>query len=123
MNLPEYPILFLLPALIFDSLILHSGKHVLIQFLDGAVNPKKRHVFHRKQKFSDRLTLDYISPLVRKKYSDQFHILHRIYRFYLYSILPQYILAVLLRFLFVKNGLVPILWGLIIIRSIVTAIF
>ena len=123
MNLPEHPILFLLPALIFDSLILHSGKHLLIQFLDGAVNPKKRRAFHRKQTFSDRLTLSYLPPLVKKKYVRKFQPLHQLYRFYLYSILLQYALAVLLRFLFVENGLVPILWGLIIIRIIVTAIF
>jgi len=123
MHIPEYPILFLLPAALLDDLILYSGKHVLIQFLDGVVNIKKRGAFHRKQKFSDRLTLNYLPPLVKKKYAREFHPLHQLYRFYLYSILPQYILAVLLRFLFVENGLVPVLWGLLIIRIIISAIF
>ena len=123
MNFPEYPILFLLPAILLDGDILHSGKHVLIQFLDGAVNIKKRAAFHRKQKFSDRLTLNYLPALVNKKYAHQLHPLHQLYRFYLYSILPQYALAILLRFLFIENGLVPVLWGLLIIRMIILTIF
>lgn len=123
MNIAESPVLFLILPLLLDESIRHDAKHVLLQFLDGAVNPKKRRSFHRKQKFRDRLTLDYISPLVSKKYSDQFHTLHRIYRFYLYSILPQYVFAVFLRFLFAENALVPILSGMILIRIIILVIF
>ncbi len=122
MNMPDY-LVFLISPIFLDTFVLSNAKHMFIQFLDGVVNVKKRSAFHRKQKFSDRLTLNYISPLVKKKYADKFHTLHRIYRFYLYSILPQYALAVLLYFLFGKIVIVPISIGMMALRIIVDLIF
>ena len=83
------PFLFLL-----DIWGLWYAKEVLIQFLTGTVNRKKWRTFHRKQNLMDRLTLNYIEPLI-KKHLNKFRFLHRVYEIMLYSIPAKYLLLIL----------------------------
>lgn len=86
---------FALFFLLSDILELRIAKGVLIQFLTGIVNRKNWYSFHRKQKWTDRLTLNYIEPLL-KKHKREFRFLHRLYQVMLYAAFPQAVLLGLL---------------------------
>ena len=107
--------------LFIDALVLSSAKSVLIQFLTGTINPKNLNAFHRRQKWMDQLTLNYIGPLL-KKHRKEFHFLHRLYSIVLYASLPQAFLLLLLSFFITAGGAARIVFYVMLLPRIIFAV-
>ena len=109
--------------LLFDAWELRNAKSVLIQFLTGILNRKNWNAFHRRQKWTDRLTLNYIEPLL-KKHKKQFRFLHRLYKIMLYTAAPQSVLLWILSFVFTTNNAARMIFCVLLLpRILFTVVF
>ena len=111
-----------IPFFLFvDVLLLWEGKRVLIQFLTGILNPKNWSAFHRRQKWMDKLTLNYIKPLI-KKHKKEFSFLHRLYKIVLYAAFPQAALLLILSFFLTTNSAARIVFYIMLLPRIIFTI-
>ncbi len=109
--------------LLFDAWELWDAKSVLIQFLTGILNRKNWNAFHGRQKWPDRLTLNYIEPLL-KKHKKQFRFLHRLYKIMLYAAVPQSVLLWILSFVLTTNGAARVVFFVMLLpRVLFTVVF
>lgn len=80
--------------ILLDAIVVNDARCLLLDFLVGQMNRKKAKQLHAQQRFSDRLKMGYIQPLL-KKYAAAFRKYHILYLCILYSLLPQYIVVIL----------------------------
>ena len=107
--------------LLIDVWQLQIAKGVLIQFLTGIVNRKNWYIFHRKQKWTDRLTLNYIEPLL-KKHKREFRFLHCLYQIVLYTAIPHAVLLGLLSLIISADSATRTVFCLLLLPRIVFAV-
>ena len=85
--------------LFMDILILSDGRRVLFDFLIGRRNRKSAKKIHGEQTDWDRLTMNYIEPML-KKHKKEFHRFHVLYKVLLYSLVPRFVVLGLVHILF-----------------------
>ena len=85
--------------LFMDILILFDGRRVLFDFLIGRRNRKSAKKIHGEQTDWDRLTMNYIEPML-KKHKKEFRRFHVLYKVLLYSLVPRFFALGLAHILF-----------------------
>lgn len=90
--------------LLMDAILIRSFRHFLIEFLRSKKNKSKVKALHSSQSLSDRVTLSYIRPLL-KKYIKEFDCFHKMYLGELYVLLPQYALVLTCNLLLIEKSL------------------
>jgi len=81
--------------LLLDIILISDARRLLLDFLFGQRNRKNAKTIHGEQRFADKLHMGYIQPML-KKYASTFKKYHNLYLVILYSLIPQYIVIVLL---------------------------
>ena len=104
--------------LISDNLIINHLRQLLRAFLSSKEN--KAIAIHRKQCRKDRITMDYIEPLLKRNIKP-FRKWHKFYKFNLFELIPQYIILTIL-FVFLEENLRFVLYGLCFIKYIISSV-
>ena len=107
----------ILLLILLDINLISALRRLLLDFLIGVRNRKSMEKIHATQSHKQKLTLSYIKPYL-VVYSKQFEVFHKLYLTILYSLIPQYILALicyLLYFLLNAKSIYFII-GLILIK-------
>lgn len=94
--------------LLVDWLLIVILRDLVLQFFNSRGNRKKKKLLHSKQSFWDRVSLNYIRPMLRKNLY-YFDIFHRLYLVLIIIFIPQYILLLILLLLVRKAALVTLL--------------
>ena len=84
--------------IMLDKIVISDARRLLLDFLIGQRNRKNARKIHAEQRFSDRVTMGYIQPML-KKHTGAFRKYHILYMVILYSLIPQYITIVLFHIL------------------------
>lgn len=87
-----------------DFIVISSLRRFLVDFLLACRNKKYVKKIHTEQLLINRITLDYIQPLLQKNVSI-FRRYQKLYMVILYTILPQYIILLISNFLIGMNSL------------------
>lgn len=80
--------------IMLDKVVISDARRLLLDFLIGEKNRKNAKKIHAEQRFSDRVMMGYIQPML-KKYIAAYRKYHILYLIILYSLIPQYITIVL----------------------------
>ena len=83
-----YFLLFML-----DKVVIGDARRLLLDFLIGQRNRKNAKEIHAQQTWEDRVTMNYILPMLKKNV-DAFKKYHRLYKILLYTLLPQYAIII-----------------------------
>ena len=95
----EIFILVYVAFLLLDLINLWEGRDLLFDFLIGRRNRESAKKIHGEQNRWDRLTMNYIAPML-KKHKKEFRRFHMLYKILLYSLAPRYFVLVLAHILF-----------------------
>lgn len=96
--------------LVLDLSIIPSLRTALLECCHGKSYHKKGRRINRDRPILDRITLNYIPPLL-KKYKREFHIIHLVYKTYL-IISPCLSLLIPLSYIFFGNNVYFILFAI-----------
>jgi len=93
---------------IVDSILICISRELVLSFFISRGNRKRKKLLHSKQSLLNRVSLNYIRPMLRKNlyYFDAFH---RLYLVLIIIFIPQYILLLFLLFLVRKVVLISLL--------------
>ena len=84
--------------IMLDKVVISDARRLLLDFLIGQRNRKNARKIHAEQRFSDRVTMGYIQPML-KKHTGAFRKYHILYMVILCSLIPQYITIALFHIL------------------------
>lgn len=79
---------------LFDIINISDARKILLDFLIGRRNRKNAMKIHREQILWNRMTMDYIGPML-KKHRREFRIFHILYKTLIYSLAPRYLILVM----------------------------
>ena len=105
----------------FDKIVICDARRLLLDFLIGQRNRKNAKKIHAEQSFKDRFTMGYIYPMLKKN-KEAFKAYHTLYLVILYSVIPQYIAAILFH-IFAPALVWYVLGTLLIIRFLLAGYY
>lgn len=112
-------LLFDVMLLLIDSLTVDILRWFLRDFLIGQRNRKSARKIYEAQSPKDRFTLGFIRNHLTR-YQKDFKIYHRIYMAELYSLIPQFIIAILCNILLWEKS-IYVTGGFIVVKMLLNA--
>lgn len=89
--------------ILLDCYAISELRRFLLDFLIGQKNRKSALKIHSEQSVMDKLTLSYI-PSYLKQYVSQYRFHHCVYLVLIVSLLPQYVIVIILNVLLAYNS-------------------